>query len=80
MENIRWGRRPLSFEPLRRIMETNSMGSLELSLRVGCNRNHLNKILAGKVQPRRELALRLAETLGVNPRDIWWPKETKFTS
>ena len=69
---------------LRAIMRSCGLTSRMVADSILCNRNHLNKILAGKVQPRRELTLRLAAILGCDPRDLWWPQaekppeETKF--
>jgi transcriptional regulator with XRE-family HTH domain len=69
------GRRPNNpTSRLRTLMQARGLSSRLVADTLRCNRNHLNKILAGRVQPRRELALRLAGILGCDPRDLWWPQ------
>ena len=60
--------------PLRQRADRAGYGTEALSLAVRCHHRHLDKILNGEVQPRRDLAIRLAKALGCSPADVLWPE------
>lgn len=63
--------------PLRKLMKDRGLKSLELSVMVGCHRNHLNKILAGSILPSRRMAIALGKIFDMDPAGLWMgPKET----
>ena len=70
--NKRRGRPPIKPDTfLRHILTQKNIDTKKLALIINCNRNHLNKILSGRILPRRELASRLASAIDIDPCEIW---------
>jgi transcriptional regulator with XRE-family HTH domain len=56
---------------LRRLMEAKLVAQQELANRVGCSQAAISQLLNRNCRPQKKTILKLAEALGVQPRDLW---------
>jgi len=58
-------------ESLRTCMKKKGISQKDLANRIGCTQPAISQMLNRKCRPQRQTIFKLAEALGISPRDLW---------
>ncbi|MGL6075246.1 MAG: helix-turn-helix domain-containing protein [Fimbriiglobus sp.] len=58
-------------ERLKNLMALKRISQQELSVRIGCSQPAISQMLSRMSRPQKRTILKLAESLGVHPRELW---------